>query len=109
MSAAAELIHELHEAGYRLSRRGDKLHIVAPPDGVIDEALKSRLLERKPELLELLVPAKAVGSPPRIVVRFRLPHMASNSWATALGAPGETRESLVADLTYRWPNVEIGQ
>jgi len=109
MSAAAELIHELREAGYRLSRRGDKLHIVAPPDGEIDEALKSRLLERKPELLALLTCAKAAGNQIRFVVHFRLPHMAPNSWATALGAPGESRESMVADLLDRWSDVEIGQ
>lgn len=108
MSAAAELIHELREAGYHLSRRGDKLHIVAPPNGEIDDALKSRLLERKPELLELLTSAKMVGNPLRVVQRFRLPHTAPNSWATALGAPGETRESLIAELRGRWPNVEIG-
>lgn len=108
MSAAAELIHELREAGYRLSRRGDKLHIVAPPNGEIDDALKSRLLERKPELLALLTSAKAGGNPLRVVQRFRLPHMDPSSWATALGAPGETRASLIEELRGRWPNVEIG-
>ena len=40
----------------------------------------------------------------RPIVQFRLD---GNGWATALGAAGETIESLIADLRRRWPGVEI--
>lgn len=107
MSAAAELIHELREAGYRLSRRGDKLHVAAPPGSTITDDLKQRLLDRKPELLELLAPTKSLGASARPIVNFRLPCTAPNSWATAIGAPGESIDSLMADLRQRWPEVII--
>lgn len=45
----------------------------------------------------------------RPVLNFRLPGYAPNEWATALGRPGETVESLRADLTERWPGVEVRQ
>lgn len=115
MSAAANLINELQEAGYCLSRRGDKLHIKAPPGDTISEELKLRLLERKPELLALLTPAEQTaersttnpGNTSRPIVRFHLPEHEPNSWAVAIGRPGESVESLVVDLHQRWPNVEI--
>jgi len=40
----------------------------------------------------------------RPIVQFRLD---GNGWATALGAAGETVESLIADLRRRWPGVEV--
>jgi len=43
----------------------------------------------------------------RPVVAFRLACTAPNSWAMAIGAPGESLESLGADLRWRWSDVEV--
>jgi len=105
MSASSEvLIRDLREQGIRLSRKGDKLHVVAPP-GKLTPELKEALLARKPELLALLSSTSA--STLRPMVNFRLPCTKPNSWATAIGVPGESIESLVADLRWRWPDVEV--
>jgi hypothetical protein len=40
-------------------------------------------------------------SNPRVVVHFRVAGDLANAWATALGAPGDTVDSLVGDLAER--------
>lgn len=99
MSALA-IVEELAVSGVRLSRRGDKL-VVSPKDALNDE-LRARLLVAKPELLSVL--PEPNGRPK---VNFRLPSLAANSWATAIGVPGETITTLVADLRARWPDVDV--
>lgn len=98
---ALALIEELAASGIRLSRRGDKL-VVAPKAALNDE-LTAKLLAAKPALLSVL--PERNGRPK---VDFRLPGHATNSWATAIGAPGESIESLITDLRWRWPDVEVG-
>jgi hypothetical protein len=99
---ALALIEELAASGIRLSRRGDKL--VVAPKTALNDMLKAKLLAAKPALLSVLPDP---NGRPRI--DFRLPGHAANSWATAIGAPGETLDSLIADLRVRWPNVEVRQ
>lgn len=94
------IIEELNVSGIRLSRRGDKL-VVSPKDALNDE-LRSRLLAAKPALLCVL--PEPNGRPK---VNFRLPSHIANSWATAIGVPGETITTLIADLRARWPDVEV--
>ena len=98
---AALLLHDLADAGIRVSSRGDKLRVSAAP-GKLTEELKARLLREKPSLL-----AELRRRNERPVVRFRLDPAAG--WASAIGAPGETTESLIADLRERWPGVEVLQ
>jgi len=97
---ALALIEELAASGIRLTRRGDKL-VVAPKSALNDE-LTAKLLAAKTMLLSIL--PEPNGRPK---IDFRLPGHTANSWATAIGAPGESIESLVADLRRRWPNVEV--
>lgn len=42
---------------------------------------------------------------PRAVVRFRFRDDQPNAWATCLGAPGETTDTVIADLRAKWPSV----
>lgn len=51
-------------------------------------------------------PRDATTQQPRPVLHFRLKGYEPNCWATALGRPDETVESLRADLRDRWPDVE---
>ena len=97
---ALALIEELAASGIHLSRRGDKL-VVATKAALNDE-LTAKLLAAKPALLSVL--PEPSGRPK---VDFRLPSYKANSWATAIGAPGDSIESLVADLRGRWPGLEV--
>lgn len=101
--------------------------LAVPPPGVSEKSQGRPVLH--PERVEQLVPpvakhgraqekafaadtAKASGQSKhdvnRPVLHFRLPGYAPNTWATAIGRPGETVESLRADLADRWPGVEVG-
>lgn len=42
----------------------------------------------------------------RAIVRFRFPTDPPNAWATCIGAAGDSRASVAADLRAKWPNVE---
>ena len=53
MSAAAELLRELKEAGAVVTARGTRLRIDAPV-GVLDPDLRNRLGRVKPEIMRLL-------------------------------------------------------
>jgi hypothetical protein len=100
MSATAEvLIRDLAARGVRLSRCGDKLRVVAPKSVVTDE-LRRVLAANKPRLMVAL---SGTTSPPapRAVVHFRLIDDASNAWATCLGAPSESIDSILRDLRAR--------
>ena len=104
MSAAVDyLLAELRRHHVRIERHGDRLRMkapAAPPDDVL--ASVRRL---KPELLLVLPDADRKQTRP--LLNFRLPGYAANSWATAVGWPGESVESLTADLRNRWPGVEV--
>ena len=50
------------------------------------------------------LPPLAVQPLRREVMRFR---KGSDDWATALGAPGMTAATLVADIQERWPGAEV--
>lgn len=50
--------------------------------------------------------ATVVARVQRPIVRFRL--IGDTGWATALGAPGDTAEVVIADLRARHGDVEIG-
>jgi hypothetical protein len=100
MSAAPDvLIRELAARGIRLSRRGDKLHVAAPRSVVTDE-LRRVLTANKPRLM-LALACTTPSVAQRAVVHFRISGDAPNAWATCLGAPGETVESVVNDLEAR--------
>lgn len=98
---AVDLLAEVSRAGIHLTRRGDKLHVSAPR-GTVTPALRERLTQAKPELLRLLPDPNA-----RPVLHFRLPGYGIRAWATAMGRPGESMDSLRADLVDRWPDVEV--
>ena len=72
-------------------------------------ASKSHTYQSKPAPLLTCTSVTAATSPrdepARCIVRFRLPD--SRGWATAIGAPGDARADLLADLRGRWPDVEI--
>jgi hypothetical protein len=93
MSAPAELLRELTAAGIEVRRDGNDLRVRAPR-GTVTPDLIDRLKAEKPQLLAALTPR-----PNRVVLRFRLHGDAG--WATALGAPNDTAEMLVAALRQR--------
>lgn len=45
--------------------------------------------------------------PMRAVVKWRSPTTPAGTWATALGAPGLTRQQVVDQLLARWPDSEV--
>lgn len=108
MSVAHDLLAELAEHHVRVERRGDRLRLRAPAPPPAD--LLERLRQHKPEVLPLLPDVAAIKhGVNRPVLHFRLPGYKPNEWATALGRPGETVESLRADLRERWPECEVRQ
>ncbi|MBK7146787.1 MAG: hypothetical protein IPH76_16860 [Xanthomonadales bacterium] len=62
---------------------------------------------KRPLLSVLAVadPGTFEKSPGRAVVRFRFAADPPNAWATCLGAPSESAESVRAGLRAKWPNV----
>lgn len=64
---------------------------------------------KRPLLAVLAVtpPGTFEKSPGRAVVRFRFASDQPNAWATCLGTPGESAESVRADLRAKWPNIMI--
>lgn len=98
MSAARELLAELHRHGVQIVRTGDRLKMRAatqPPDDLVAQvrACKADLLPLVPDSVH------------RSTVKFRLPATPSNSWCTAIG-PCD-REELVRDVLQRWPEAEV--
>jgi hypothetical protein len=101
MTAPAELLRELSAAGIEVRRDGDSLRVRAPK-GRVTPDLIDRLRAEKQELLAEL------SRPPRAIVRFRL--RAKDGWATALGAPGNSADDVIADLRERHGDgVQLGR
>jgi hypothetical protein len=89
---ARALLRELSDAGIEVRRDGNHLRVRAPK-GTLTPTLLDRLRQEKPLLLA------ALASPTRAIVRFRI--RGDAGWATALGAPGETVDAVIADLRAR--------
>jgi hypothetical protein len=103
VNAAVDLLlAELQQHHVSIERRGDRLRMKAPAPPP-DELLVA-VRQHKPELLKLLPDS---DRPTRAIVRFRMPGTPSNSWCTALGAPGNTRDELIGDVLQRWPHAEV--
>lgn len=99
MTAVAELLQELDRHHVVVIRHGDRVRLKGPTTIPADLVAWARRL--KPELIRHVPDSNA-----RPVLAFRLPGFAKNAWAVALGRPGETVETLRADLHARWPDVE---
>lgn len=106
VSAATDLIAEARRHRVVVARYGDTIKLRAPTSPPAD--LIARLRERKGELLAILPDLRrAQSEPARVVVNFRFPTDPPRAWATCLGAPGESRAKIIADLRAQWPSVEI--
>lgn len=96
MSAAIDhLLAELRRHHVRVERHGDRLKMKAPSPP--PDELLAQVRAWKPDLLRALPDADS-----RPVLHFRLKDYSANTWATALGWPGETLGSLAADLRQRF-------
>jgi hypothetical protein len=98
-AAVVDLLRELDRHHIQIVRNGDRLKLKGAAN--IPPELVARARALKPELVRY-VPDEGA----RPVVRFRLPDH-GDAWASAIGAPGDTKESLIADLRMRWPAVEV--
>jgi len=106
MNAAADLIAEARRHRVVVARYGNTIKLRAPTSPPTD--LVARLRERKAELLAILPDLTSItGETARVVVNFRFPDYPARAWASCIGAAGDTRESVVAELRAKWPNVEI--
>ena len=103
MSAARDLLAELELHRVHVERHGDRLRMRAPAPPPAD--LLARIKQRKADLLDVLPDADE--QPLRAIVRWRSPTTPAGTWATALGAPGLTRQQVIDQLLARWPDSMI--
>lgn len=105
MNPAADLIEEAGRHRVVLVRYGDAIKLRAPAEPPAD--FVARLRERKRDLLNILPDLSRPDPVARAVVGFRFPGYPANSWATCLGAPGETRAKVIGDIFAKWPDAEV--
>ena len=102
MTVAHDLLDELRQHRVHIERHGDRLQMRAPAPPPAD--LLERLRAHKPALLAALPDVDSVA---RHVLHFTLPDHPANAWATYIGRPGDSRETVMASLLHRWPLAQV--
>lgn len=93
--SAAEIIHELRQAGVIIEARGDRLHVEAPK-GLLTPERREVLRAHKAELL-----VRLARRDERVMVAYSLakaPHLRP----VVIGAPGDTADDVVENLRRRY-------
>lgn len=93
---AADLLTAITKAGIRLATNGDRLHVTPPSTGCPDD-LRARIIEHKPDLIELvrmrdrlLTLARSIGVPDEIVA----------------GLPASALQATIGQLPL-WPDADL--